>query len=517
MKNKKNLPLLLLILDGWGLGSENKGNPVTLAPAKNFFTLFKKYPHSKLYTYGKNVGLPAGQDGNSEAGHLNIGAGRIVKQDSTIISDEIKSKKFFKNKALKGAMENVKKNNSKLHLMGIVSREMCPHVSKEHILALLQMARKHKIKHIYLHVFTDGRDSYCYDGINIVKDLEKHLQNNEKIVTVMGRFYLDRKKKWERTKIAYEALVNGKGEKAESSGDAILKSYKRGDSDEFIKPFIIKNGEGSSRIENKDSVIFFNLRSDRARQLTKVFVQKEFNKLNPKSFRRSKFLSKLYFVALTDFGPDLDLHTAYKSFDVSDTLPMVLGDLKQLYTSETEKYAHVTYFFNGGYSSPVAGEHRVLIPSPNVKTYDLTPAMQAPKLTEMILNNLKKNKYDFTVVNFAAPDMVGHTGNLKAGIKCCQIIDGLIAKLSEAYLQKNGTVIITADHGNVEEMIKIDTGEVDTKHSHSLVPFILINNKLKKAKLKYRGVLGDIAPTILDILGRNKPKEMTGKSLILKK
>ncbi|NIA18414.1 MAG: 2,3-bisphosphoglycerate-independent phosphoglycerate mutase, partial [Actinobacteria bacterium] len=297
----------------------------------------------------------------------------------------------------------------------------------------------------------------------------------------------------------------------------ITESYNKGKSDEFIEPYIMtKKGKKLPRIKNNDSIIFFNLRSDRARQLAKIFVQKDFNKRNPGSFKRKKVLKNLHFVALTDFGPDLDnILTAYPGIDLRKTLPMQLKNLSQLYIAETEKYAHMTYFFNGGYANPVNGEARMAIPSPNVKSYDKTPSMSSLDLTEAVVNSVKHKKYDFIAMNFAAPDMMGHTGNLKAGIKCCESIDKYLSRIIKQYMRVNGAVIITADHGNVEKMVDLTTDEIITKHSDNPVPFILVGKKFwSKIKLRKGGTLGDIAPTILDLIGIKKPREMTGKSLV---
>lgn len=508
------LPIILIIMDGWGLAKPNRGNAITLAKTKTLDSLSKKYPYTKLYAHGKYVGLPSKQVGNSEAGHMNIGAGRVVEQDAIKINRSIKDGTFFKNPAFKEAIAHAHKYRSKLHLMGMLSNGMSPHSDMNHLLALIKIVRDQGISNLYLHLFTDGRDSPQHESLRLVMDLKKKTKNNLKIATIMGRFYaMDRKKAWTRTQEAYNALVLGKGLAAPEASEAIIESYNRNESDEFIRPYVI-NKKGM--IENGDSVIFFNLRSDRARQLAKMFVQHDFNKRNPNSPARKKALSNLCFVAMTDFGPDLDsILTAYPSVDLTGTLPIVLGGLSQLYLAESEKFAHVTYFFNGGYSGRINGEDQFMIPSPAVKSYDQTPGMKSTSLTQKILENIKKNKYEFTAVNFAASDMVAHTGNLKAAIKCCEIIDGCIQKIVQAYLAKNGTIIITADHGNIEEMIKLKTGEVDTEHSTNQVPLMLINKKLKNFKLKSGGSLCDISPTILDLLNRKKPGEMNGESLIV--
>ncbi|MFH1233563.1 MAG: 2,3-bisphosphoglycerate-independent phosphoglycerate mutase [Patescibacteria group bacterium] len=523
MENKqkeiKNLPMILVILDGWGLAEPSQGNAVTLAKTPTINGLMKKFPSTTLFAHGKYVGLPSDQPGNSEAGHMNIGAGRIVKQDVIKISKSIIDGTFFKNPAFFEAIRHVKKNNSKLHLMGMISNNMSAHSDPKHLLALLDLVKTRQVKEVYLHLFTDGRDSPKYASLKLIQDLRKTFKNKECIATVIGRFYaMDRKKKWERTEKTYRALVNGIGRKADSAETAITESYNRGENDEFIEPYIIcQDNKMTPRISDNDSVIFFNLRSDRARQLAKAFVQKEFCELNQSCFVRKKFLQNLRFVAMTDFGPDLDsILTAYPSVDIKETLPMLLKELKQLYLAETEKYAHVTYFFNGGYSSIVDGEARMAIASPDVKSYDQVPAMSSDKLKKEVISNLNKNKYDFTVLNFAAPDMIGHTGNLQAGIECCHQVDKNLGEIVKAYLKVNGAVLVTADHGNIEEMIDLKTGEIDTEHSTNQVPFILINKKFKnKIKLRQDGVLGDIAPTILELLELKKPKEMTGKNLII--
>lgn len=517
----ENTPLMLMILDGWGIADANRGNAIALAKTPVIDSLLEKYPNTKLFAHGKYVGLPGKQVGNSEAGHMNIGAGRLVEQDAVKISRSIEDGTFFKNSAFLGAIRHVRKMNSRMHVMGMLSNGQSPHSDPGHLLALLSLLKKNKIENVYLHLFTDGRDSPKYASLQLIDDLQKNFFNNEKIVTVMGRFYaMDRKKKWERTESAYKALVLGKGKRALSAQSAITESYNRGESDEYIEPYIIgKDKDQDSRIKDGDSVIFFNLRSDRGRQLAKVFVQNDFQRMNPGTFVREKILEHLYFVAMTDFGPDLDeILTAFPGIDLDMTLPMCLKDLRQIYLAETEKYAHVTYFFNGGYSGRVAGEDQFMVDSPDVKSYDQTPAMSsgllAKKAIESLVREQGMSQYDFTLLNFAAPDMVGHTGNLEAAIKCCEAVDSCVGKICEAYLRANGTVVITADHGNIEEMINLETGEIYTEHTTNQVPFAVIGKNFnKKIKFRKNGVLGDIAPTILKILNIKKPKEMSGRSL----
>ncbi len=517
-KTNNNLPLILVILDGWGIAKPSKGNAITSAKTPVMDGVRERYPYSQLCAYGKCVGLPAKQDGNSEAGHMNIGAGRLVEQDVVKISRSIKNGTFFKNPAFIEAVRHVKKNRTKLHIMGMLSNGMSAHSDPEHIIALLKLAKEQEINNTYLHLFTDGRDSPKFAALRLVEALERDFLEDEYIATIMGRFYaMDRKKKWTRTEEAYNALVLGQGRTAKSPQAAITESYNREENDEFIEPYIIaKDGGLTPRIADGDSVIYFNLRSDRARQLAKAFVQKKFNEMNPKSFKRKKVLKNVRFIAMTDFGPDLDnILSAYPSVDLINTLPMQLADLRQLYIAETEKYAHVTYFFNGGYTGTVAGEKQVMIPSPDVRSYDETPTMSSEKLSKVIIDNLTNKRYDFTVLNFAAPDMIGHTGNLDAGIKCCQEVDKYLGQIIKAYLGVGGTVLVTADHGNIEEMINLETGEIDTEHSINPVPFIVVNKELsKKIKLRQEGILADIAPTILELIGREKPREMSGKFLV---
>ncbi len=515
-------PFVLIILDGFGIAPSGPGNAVQLANMPYLRSLFKEYPYTQLKAHGEYVGLFKGTDGNSEAGHMNLGAGRLVPQDLVAISNMIQDGTLFKNAALKQAMENVKKNKSNLHLMGLLTGTESAHAYPGHLDALLKMARQCEIKNVYLHLFTDGRDSPPYEGYKYLYNLINKLDSNrEHIATIMGRFYaMDRKKDWQRTKLAYNALTLGSKRKADDALIAIDEAYARGESDEFIKPTTIyKQGKMLPRINNHDSVIFFNARSDRARQLTKAFVQDDFNSLNPNSFKRKKIRKDITFVALTDFGPDLpNILTVYPSPDLKHTLPMELSNVRQLYIAETDKYGHLTYFFNGGYSNPVGGEHRILINSPDVKAYDLTPKMSAGAITDVVVQNIENESYDFIAINFANPDMVGHTGNLTAAIKGLEYLDTQLKKIIELVVnKKHGTVIVTADHGNAEEMINIETGKVDTQHSTFPVPFCIINKSehIKNIKLRSGGILADVAPTILYLMRRNKPSEMTGKSLVL--
>lgn len=530
--NPNTTPTILLILDGWGIYHPYNGNAISQAHTPNYDSFLKKYPNIQLQASGKFVGLPAHEDGNSEAGHLNIGAGRIVKQDTVTVSESIQDGTFFKNPAFLAAAKHVKKNKSDLHLMGLLTGWQSAHADPNHLIALLKFYRKHNIKNVYLHLFTDGRDSYQYGALKFLKHIQQNLQPHEKIASITGRYYaMDRTKNWMRTEETCKALIADRAKYyARSAEEAIQRAYDRGETDEFIIPTIIVNngkcndegictgGDSIVNIKDHDAIVFFNLRSDRARQLTKVFVQPDFNKRNPGAFKCIHRLQDLIFVSMTDFGPDLDsILTAFPSSDLKNTLPMALKGLRQLYIAETEKYAHITYFFNGGYADPVAGEDRKIIDSPKISSYDLKPDMSVYQITDEVLKNLQNKKYDFYAINFANPDMVGHTGNLTAGIKACQSVDECLGKIYSEIKKQKGVLIITSDHGNVEEMIDEKTGEVDTQHSSFPVPFIVIDKRhhaSEKINLKPDGKLANIAPTILNLLNIEKPKEMTEKSLI---
>lgn len=510
-------PTVLIILDGFGLAPENQeGNAVTTKTAPNIFGYMKKYPNSKLKTYGENVGLFPGQQGNSEAGHLNIGAGRIVKQDLVYISDSIHNGTFFKNEAFKQALFHVKKYNSAVHLMGLLTDGNSAHSYPEHIYALLELCRREEIEHVYLHLFTDGRDSGPHAAPTFLHELRGHMLHTEKIATIMGRLYgMDRNKLWDRTEAAYEALVMGKGHQVQSAEEALEQAYNRGETDEFITPSVMVNEKGKpvATISDHDTIIFFNARSDRARQITKAFTQDDFNQKNPGSFRRVKVPKNIRFVALTDFGPDLErILTVFPSPDVYDTLPLALSHLTQLYIAESEKYAHVTYFINGGYADPVNGEDRIKIDSKKVAHHDTKPEMSAREITKKVLAYMKKKQYEFYCINYANADMVGHTGNFKATQIAITCIDECVHAIVDKVLEENGQVLIVADHGNAEEMKNLKTGEIDTEHSLNPVPCILIRNTTKGIKLK-DGILADVAPTLIKMVDGVEPKEMTGKPL----
>jgi 2,3-bisphosphoglycerate-independent phosphoglycerate mutase len=494
-------PLILIILDGWGMRKADRYNAIARANTPNFDYYWRAYPHCKLKACGEAVGLPKGFLGNSEVGHLNIGSGRVMPQMLTQINDRIKDGSFFTDKELIAAVKNCKKHNSTLHLMGLV-QDAGVHAHLDHCIALLKIAKQHDLKDILIHVFTDGRDTTPKSAAKYISKIQKAIKKfgRGKIATIIGRYYaMDRDNRWERTRLAYNALADAKGKRARSVKAAIADAYKKKETDEFIRPRIIGDYSG---VQDKDSMIFFNYRLDRARQLTHAFTDKKFSR-----FKRKK--KNITYVAFTEYYKDVPALVAFEEHKLKNILGAILSKnkLKQLRIAETEKYAHVTFFFNGEVEKPLPGEHRIIIPSPKVSTYDKTPAMSAYKITRTVISEIKKNRYDVIILNFANSDMVGHTGNILAAIKAVAVIDECLGKICRIIAQKQGTAIITADHGNSDDMRPEDI----TAHSMSPVPFIIL-----KPKLKLRdGKLADIAPTMLKLLGIKKPKEMTGKNLIL--
>lgn len=510
-------PVVLIILDGWGVAPKLRGNPIVSTPTPFLDSVEKGYPHTILNASGEAVGLPHDQSGNSEAGHSNIGAGRRVEQDSYVISRSISNGTFFQNPAFLGAYEHTKQFNSNLHIMGIISGMQSPHMDPDHLLALLTYARKKKFKKIYLHLFTDGRDSYYYSGKDRVQKIMDEYGKDVEVVTIMGRLYLDRKKNWLRTAEAYDALTDGGAKPVRNIINGIHSAYEHGQTDEFISPMVKVDAQGEliGRISKNDAVIFFNLRSDRARQLTKIFVQKDFIARNQAPIKHHRHLHNLYFVAMTDFGPDLaGVVTAFPAHKLSETLPFALTGLRQLYLAESEKYAHMTYFLNGGYGEPVDGEERRFFQSPHTDSYARTPAMRVPDIAQAICNALP-NK-DFIAANFASPDMIGHTGNAMACAQAISIVDHQLEKVAKAIDKHKGILVITADHGNIEEIVSAKTGKVDTKHSHFPVPLYIYGKGYagKKMKNVKDAALSDVAPTIISLVNKKQPKLMTGRPLI---
>lgn len=538
-------PVVLLILDGWGIGPDTAGNAILRAKTPNLDTFWKIYPHTQLAASGKAVGLPHGEDGNTETGHLNIGAGRIVYQDLPRINMSIADGTFDTLPAFLEAFEHVKQHNSVLHLMGLVGSGGV-HSNIEHLYALLNLAKAHGFQHnnVFLHVFTDGRDSPPTSGINFIQEIMDKCTalGVGKVATIIGRYYaMDRDHRWDRTQIAYDALTVGSETQCVLDPIGIIKqSYQQNITDEFIKPISICDEGGKTRLINdNDAVIFFNYRIDRPRQLTQAFMLPNFEQgihaeafdpyavkyekshLAPKAgggtFQRKKIVSNLFFVTMTCYEEHLPVHIAFPPQTVDTPLGQVLSEhhITQLRMSETEKERFVTYYMNGQREDPYPGEERVIIPSKKVATYDLVPEMSAYEITQTMIQHIQKGTSDVIICNFANADMVAHTGNLQAAIKACEVVDECVGMVVKETLTKGGVVLITADHGNAEELINNETGQVDTEHSIYPVPFIIIGNQyLNQSRVLQSGILGDIAPTILEILGVPKPPVMTGRELI---
>ena len=509
MKNKLTM---LMILDGFGENGEERANAVKLANTPNIDKLMKTCPTTDIHTSGLDVGLPEGQMGNSEVGHTNIGAGRIVYQELTRITKSIEDGDFFTNEEFVAAIENCKKYNSKLHIIGLLSNGGV-HSHIRHLFGLLELAKRRDFEDVYVHCFMDGRDTPPSSGESFISELEEKMKEKGvgKIATITGRFYaMDRDKRWQRVEKAYNALVKGEGEKATSAIGAVESSYQKEIFDEFIEPTVIVNGETPvATIGKHDSVIFYNYRPDRAREITRALVDKEFNE-----FEVEKDLD-LYYVCMTSYDETMpNVHIAFKKEELKNTFGEYISNkgLTQLRIAETEKYAHVTFFFNGGEEKQYKGEDRILVPSPKVETYDLKPEMSAYEVTDKVVEAINSEKYDCIILNYANPDMVGHTGNLEAAIKAIETIDECVGRVVEAVQKQEGVLLITADHGNAEQMIDYKKGEPHTAHTTNPVPLILVG--MEEAKLK-EGKLADIAPTMLDIMHLEKPEEMTGESLLV--
>ena len=509
-------PIVLMILDGYGLNEKVEGNAVAQAKTPVMDELMKDYPFVRGNASGMAVGLPEGQMGNSEVGHMNMGAGRIVYQELTRITKEIQDGTFFENPALLKAMENCKKNNSALHLLGLLS-DGGVHSHNTHLYGLLEMAKRNGLDKVYVHCFLDGRDTPPASGKEFAEALNEEMKKIGvgKIATVMGRYYaMDRDNNWDREKLAYDAMTKGEGLTAACGICAIQESYDRDETDEFVKPtVVVEGGKPVATVQDGDSVIFYNFRPDRARQITRAFCDDDFQ-----GFDRGA-RKQITFVCFSDYDPTIpNKDVAFHKVAVTNTFGewLAANNMKQARIAETEKYAHVTFFFNGGVEQPNEGEDRILVHSPKVATYDVKPEMSAYEVCDKLTDAIRSDKYDVIIINFANPDMVGHTGVLSAAIKAVETVDECVGKAVAAVKEMDGVLFICADHGNAEQLIDYETGEPFTAHTTNQVPFILVNYD-KDYTLRENGCLADIVPTLIQVMGMEQPVEMTGKSLLIKK
>ncbi len=516
---KRPKPITLIVLDGWGIGEKNKGNAIANAQLPTINKLNQYYPHIALQASGISVGLPWGEPGNSEVGHMTMGTGTVIYQNMPRITMAIQNGKFYQNPIFLQAIENARSQKKAVHLMGLVGKGKI-HSSIDHLYALLELMHQQKIERVFIHAFTDGRDSSPTSGVEIIKEIEQKIKQYKvgKIASLSGRYFaMDRNNNWDRIKKAYDAMTRGIGNKTENPQKYIQESYKKEIFDEYLEPAVVCQDDiPIGQIKDGDSVIFFNYREDRARQITKTFTIPSFSKFSVVT------MPKLFFVTMTQYEKNLPVEIAYPPEKVENCLSKVLSEhkLKQLRIAETEKFAHVTYFFNGGIEEPFIGEDRLIVPSKDVTTFDKYPEMSAPEITEKVLENIAKDQYDFILINFANSDIVGHTGNEKAAIKAIQTVDNCLEKIIKAVLLAEGCLLITADHGNVEKMIDPHTGEKDTEHTNNPVPLWYVtptnhHSKLIEKKLpSVAGLLSDIAPTILAIMQIEKPEDMSGESLL---
>jgi 2,3-bisphosphoglycerate-independent phosphoglycerate mutase len=501
-------------LDGFGINPRKEFNAIANASTPNLDRLLGDYPHARLSMSGVDVGLPAGQMGNSEVGHMILGAGRIVYQDLTLIHKDIDEGNFFRNGALLEALRKTKAKSDRLHLMGLLG-DGGVHSHQLHMEALMEMAKRERLGHVYLHLFLDGRDTPPTSGEQFMLRLNEKLKAfaNVKIATLSGRYYaMDRDKRWDRVEKAYRCLTEGVGNNAVSALEALRHSYRDKVTDEFVLPTVIEGAMPDGLIRDGDGVIFFNFRADRARELTRALIDPDF-----KEFSRSRRIELLSFTTMTQYDETFKIPVAYEPRAIRKILGEVASQagVKQLRIAETEKYAHVTYFFNGGEESKFPGEERILIPSPkDVATYDLKPEMSARPVTEALVKYLREQDVGLVIANYANADMVGHTGNFEAAVKAVEVIDECLGKVADAVLSQNGKMVVTADHGNIEQLIDYDTGMPHTAHTTNLVPVILIDEEHRKDRLRDGSAI-DVAPTVLRLLGLPQPNEMTGGSLIV--
>ena len=509
MKGKQ---YLLMIMDGVGLNDEEKGNAFKLANTPNLDRLTIKYPNTHIKTSGMAVGLPEGQMGNSEVGHTNIGAGRIVYQELTRITKEIEDGNFFSNEALLDAMQKVKENNSTLHIVGLLS-DGGVHSHINHLFGLLEMAKREEVENVYVHAILDGRDTPPTSAVDYVKQLEEKMKELGvgKIATLSGRYYaMDRDNRWERVKMAYDAMAFGKGQEFRIAQKAIETSYEAQEFDEFVKPVVITDSEDEplTTVSDNDSIIYFNFRPDRARELTKAFKLEGFDGFETKDIKN------LTFVTMTQYDESIkNVEVAYKPQVLVNTFGEYISKkgYTQLRTAETEKYAHVTFFFNGGKEEPYEGESRILVNSPKVATYDLQPEMSAYEVTDNVVKAIENKEYDVIIMNYANGDMVGHTGNLEKTIEAVEALDECVGRVISKIEEVGGEALITADHGNCELMVDLKTGEPITSHSTYDVPLIVVSDRIKTLN---SGRLCDLTPTLLTMMGEEIPEEMTGVSLV---
>jgi 2,3-bisphosphoglycerate-independent phosphoglycerate mutase len=515
-------PLVLIVMDGYGINPRTDANAVALARKPNLDRLERDWPHTQLATSGPAVGLPEGQMGNSEVGHLNIGAGKRVLQEFTRVSAAIHDGTFFSNPALLKAVKHVKRNNSKLHLCGLIGPGGV-HAHQSHIEACLQLAAQHDVERTYIHAFTDGRDTSPFGAHEYIQELLARAReisgaHPARVATISGRYYaMDRDNRWERIARVYWAMTRGEGQPATDPVAAIGASYERKVTDEFIEPIVLlEDGHPVALVEPGDSVIYYNFRSDRGRELTKAFVLPELPPQAEGKFARGPRLDDLVFVTMTEYEAGLPVEVAFPADNVTLPLAKILADrgLRQFHTAETEKYAHVTFFFNGGREAPFPGEDRLLVPSPKVATYDLQPEMSAPEVTEEAVQRIKSGVYDVIIMNYANADMVGHTGVLAAAIKAVEAVDAGVGRVVQAALDQGGAALITADHGNAEQLIEYDTGKPLTSHTTNPVPFYFVVPQWPRVELRRDGILADVAPTMLQLLNIPQPPDMTGRTLI---
>lgn len=507
--------MVLVIWDGFGLNAHKQGNAVASAKMPNFNRLWNKFPHTELSTDGEAVGLPKNQVGNSEAGHMTIGAGRPVETDLLRINHEIKKNTFHDNPALLRAAAYATRNHSTLHMMGLLTSRASGHSYPDHLYALLRFVEEMHLPRVLLHLFTDGRDTPPYHAVKLLQELQKHLPKHVRVGSIMGRFYaMDRNRFWDRTEKAYNALIGENALHARDPIEAVEKAYARGESDEFIQPtFICPNLACLRCVNDNDAIVFWNLRSDRARQLVKPFAMHDFSKRTPGAFKLKRRRKNLFLVTLTEFGSDIDgVVPAYANRDIHGTLVEALNGRDQHYIAESEKYVHVTYFFDGGHDQARFGEKRINIPTIRVQRYDEKPRMRAMEIGKRISASLEKGA-DFVCANFANADMVGHTGNFDATVKACEALDDALQGVYAAVQKHHGILVVMSDHGNAELVIRPD-GTPDTEHNPNPVPFLVAGRIPSNLKLRTGCGVGDVAPTILDLMGVPKPKEMTGKSLI---